>query len=233
MGMPALATDVGPARRVIVSKTQIFVITANKGGVGKTTLSFSLAVAAAYDGYKVAIIDLDKQHASLFLSEVRKQRQPNLPQVDVLPYEFDQAERALRETLSKGYDLVFVDSPPGVEGYERHVKALVDRADMVLVPTGAGILELRACAAWLAGLKADKARDIAFILNKVKGNTVSAREARAYVGKKGRVCDGQVRNLDIIESSQKKGLTVFDLQKASAREDMDVVWHYAKQEKNL
>jgi Mrp family chromosome partitioning ATPase len=53
MGMPALAADVGPARQVIISKTITTVITANKGGVGKTTLSFSLAVAAAYDGYKL------------------------------------------------------------------------------------------------------------------------------------------------------------------------------------
>lgn len=207
MALAALAQNYQTPQSV-PSKQKFCVISANKGGVGKTTIAFNLAIAAAYEGYRVAVLDLDAQHGAEFLKNVRSQKSNLLPSYDVFSFDMAHAERAV--SAIGGYDLVIVDCPPGVEKFESQVKYLIDRADFVFVPTGAGVLDIRACSQWLNKLKPLKPHHLAFIMNRVKPNTIAYRQASTYLADQGRVLESGVRDLQVIQESQKTGRSVFD-----------------------
>src|SRR3954469_20710312 len=103
----------------------------NKGGTGKTTMTKSIATAAAAAGLNVLVLDVDSQENSRKWGNRRKERNPYkiLPVVkftteNSLPYELEQAKRA-------GCDLVVIDTPPG---RSTEAVAAVEAADLVLIP---------------------------------------------------------------------------------------------------
>ena len=85
---------------------QIITIAMQKGGVGKSTLVRSLAVAAARDGLSVLILDMDAQQS---VSQWGERREAEMPVVvfsteNELPRRLEQAKGAA--------DLVIIDTPP-------------------------------------------------------------------------------------------------------------------------
>ena len=102
-----------------------------KGGVGKTTTSVYLAAAAVDRGWEqVTLIDADRQASSAEWFEVRP-----LEGVDLVEAP---SERTVSRALAGHGGLAVVDTPPGDE---RIVRAALDRADAVVVPTRAGGVE--------------------------------------------------------------------------------------------
>ena len=79
---------------------------AQKGGVGKTTMAVSLAVAS---GLRTAIFDLDPQESASIWADRRKS---DLPHVEFL------TERRLAEglkTAERGvFELAIIDTPPAL-----------------------------------------------------------------------------------------------------------------------
>lgn len=97
-----------------------------KGGVGKSTLTRSLAVAAVKAGYNVLTLDMDAQQST---TQWAKRRQAQTPLVRFateidLPQHLEQAEKA-------GCDLVLIDTPPA---RSTEAPAAVEYADLVLMP---------------------------------------------------------------------------------------------------
>ena len=110
-----------------------------KGGVGKTTTSVYLAAAAVDRGWEqVTLIDADRQASSAEWFEVRP-----LEGVDLVEAP---SERTVSRALAGHGGLAVVDTPPGDE---RIVRAALDRADAVVVPTRAGGVEYTRVAATL------------------------------------------------------------------------------------
>lgn len=107
---------------------KIILITHQKGGVGKSTLSFNLAQNIA-KGASVAILDFDLQGSLSQLSEI-------VTDFDILPFQ-DKIESISALT----YDFVFIDTPPYLSN---HLPKLITLADLIIVPTKAGILDLLA-----------------------------------------------------------------------------------------
>ena len=102
-----------------------------KGGVGKTTTSVYLAAAAVERGWEpVLLVDSDRQGSSAEWLEERP--------VDGVELVEAPSERTVTRALSTPDGLVVVDTPPGDE---RIVRAAMDRADAVVVPTRAGGVE--------------------------------------------------------------------------------------------
>jgi chromosome partitioning protein len=104
----------------------IITVAMQKGGVGKSTLARSLAVAAARDGLSVLILDMDAQQS---VSQWAERRDADIPVVvfsteNELPKRLDQAKGVA--------DLVIIDTPPA---RSTEAPAAVEAADLVLIPT--------------------------------------------------------------------------------------------------
>jgi chromosome partitioning protein len=101
-----------------------------KGGVGKTTTAVYLAAVAAERGDDVVLVDADPHASSAIWLEER-------PIEGVTVVEAP-SERTLVRALRTEDALVVIDTPPGDE---RLVRAAIDAADSVVIPTRAGGVE--------------------------------------------------------------------------------------------
>jgi chromosome partitioning protein len=106
-------------------------VSINKGGVGKTTVTKSIATAAAASGLVVLILDMDTQQNSTDWRRRRNQRE-NAPELPVVQFV---TENDLPEVLARARagqcDLVVIDTPPGRSS---EAPAAVEAADLVLSP---------------------------------------------------------------------------------------------------
>jgi len=118
---------------------QTVALLARKGGTGKTTLAVHLAVLAAQTGRRVLLVDTDPQRSAGDWWRVRKSDDLQLVECAV-----QRMPAVLEAARADGVDLVVVDTRPSVEADTAEIARL---ADMVLIPTRPGILDLRAIAA--------------------------------------------------------------------------------------
>ncbi len=102
-----------------------------KGGVGKTTTAVYLAASAVERGLRpVLLVDADRQASSAEWLEARP--------VEGVELEEAPSERTVARAMERHDGLAVVDTPPGDE---RIVRAAVERADAVVIPTRAGGVE--------------------------------------------------------------------------------------------
>lgn len=105
---------------------KIILITHQKGGVGKSTLTFNLAVNLR-ESAKVCIVDMDAQGSLM-----------NIKELSEVPI-YSNAE--LKKVITKDYDFIFIDTPPYLTD---KLSELCKLADVILIPTKAGVLDLLA-----------------------------------------------------------------------------------------
>ena len=121
---------------------KILAVISQKGGVGKTTLATSLAVAADRAGKSVALFDLDPQASACFWSD-RRRASGTTPAPVVRDVAFSRLPFTLDAMRAAGCELVILDCPPQ---HRDVADAAISVADLVLVPTRAEALDLRAMA---------------------------------------------------------------------------------------
>jgi chromosome partitioning protein len=121
-------------------------IVARKGGVGKSTLAIHLAVAALGGGRPVALVDLDPQRSAGEWWRARAAAVPVLvePEPSALPAVLDAAR-------ADGFGWCIVDTAPHSDVGTVTAARL---ADLALIPTRPGILDLRAIGATVEAVKA-------------------------------------------------------------------------------
>ena len=135
---------------------KIILITHQKGGVGKSTLTFNLAQNIATNS-KVAVLDFDLQGSLSQLEEL-------VTDFKIIPY-----QDKLESISELQYDFIFIDTPPYLSN---HLAKLISISDLIIVPTKAGILDLLAIKSTLAIIEQEKrTMDTLVVFNMVKPNT--------------------------------------------------------------
>src|SRR6476469_603672 len=109
----------------------------SKGGTGKTTLAAALAVRAAKEGKRVAMVDLDPQHSLAEWFNMRAGATEN----PCIFADVDLAEDARERAEFDGWDWCFMDGPPGALN---KLKEMVAAADFAMIPVRASGIDLLA-----------------------------------------------------------------------------------------
>jgi chromosome partitioning protein len=143
-----------------------------KGGVGKTTLSYSFATALVQAGHKVLLVDADPQHGAITWQDHREK--PPLFPIVGLPTDKLHREMAAH---AANYDHIVIDAPPQVSGIAR---SIILAADLILIPvqpsphdiwSAADIVQLiEEASAFKENLKT------AFVVNRKITNTALGRD---------------------------------------------------------
>ncbi|MBA4353236.1 MAG: ATPase [Novosphingobium sp.] len=109
-----------------------------KGGTGKSTTAVHVAVALAYQGARVAAIDLDSRQRTMHRylenrAETMRRRQISLPTATFEVYDGQDAEEldAMTERLALDHDFIVFDTPGRDDPLARHVAT---RADTLVTP---------------------------------------------------------------------------------------------------
>jgi len=121
--------------------TQTLVIASRKGGAGKSTLAMHLSVLAEAGGSRVLLVDTDPQGSLARWYERRGSKTPEL-----LACEPSKLAGVVKRAGYQGYAYCIVDTPPHAEGSILDAMAV---ADLILVPTRPGIIDLDAVVATL------------------------------------------------------------------------------------
>jgi chromosome partitioning protein len=113
--------------------THRIVFANEKGGTGKSTTAVHVAIALAYQGAKVAAIDLDPRQRTLYRYlenriETERQREIALPGARFAVYDGDDIDELdeLAEQIAEGYDFLIFDTPGRDDQFARHVAATAD-----------------------------------------------------------------------------------------------------------
>ena len=117
---------------------KVVAFAASKGGAGKTTLATSLAVRAANDKPRVALVDLDTQQSLRGWHERRGDGNCDNPKlfsgIDTLP-------EAVEMLAPDGWQWLIADTPPaGVERMQYNLSA----ANLVIIPVKTSAYDLEA-----------------------------------------------------------------------------------------
>ncbi|MEO0685040.1 MAG: ParA family protein [Cyanobacteria bacterium J06649_11] len=99
-----------------------------KGGVGKSTVTYSLACYFAERGARIAILDEDIQQSISDIIEMCESRGEEVP-IDLINKDDLKSYSDLR--ANEAYDIIFVDTPPVLT---TQLGDIYDVSDMVLIP---------------------------------------------------------------------------------------------------
>lgn len=144
--------------------SKIILITHQKGGVGKSTITYNLA-SNIRENAKVCIIDMDSQGSLINISE--------LSEVPIFTADM------LNEKIKSDYDFIFIDTPPYLN---EKIIDLCNISDVIIIPTKAGVLDLLAIKSTIDIVKQAKSEKKAIIVfNMIKPNTTLTDEIKSQL----------------------------------------------------
>ena len=147
-------------------------VVSGKGGVGKTTLASALAVRAARESKRVAMVDLDPL-GSLAAWWKRRGSTDN-------PCIFgnaDTATDAVEALELDGWDYVFIDCPPA---FVATMQDAIEQADLALIPLRPSALDLLGSEDAVAMAKEAKTAFVC-VFNDVEPRWSGSSAAREYL----------------------------------------------------
>ncbi len=195
------------------------VITAQKGGAGKTTLARNLAVAAVADGLRVLCIDLDPQQSLRQWWQGRDGDAPAMLNSDPAPGALSATLRAAEGQV----DLVVIDTPPAASS---GLTGTLAAADLALIPVRPSPDDLRAVGATIAALNAASV-PFAFVMSQTPRAKLTEEAARV-LAQHGRVAPVNIAQRIIYAETGASGQGVTETSDNKAAQEIASVWAYVK-----
>jgi chromosome partitioning protein len=153
-------------------------------------------------------------------------RPDEAPQIQHFSVPMAQAQEGLVEVAAiKDFDLVVMDTPPGIEDHAESTRLLIKRASLVLVPTGQGGPDIDSVIEWMTFLKREGVA-AAFVLNRTKRSAGSLEKAKLRLVEVGRLCPIDVRDLEDIQVTYDSGLSIAEVRGGSGTTDLLGVWRF-------
>lgn len=115
-------------------------VTNLKGGVGKTTISQNLAVGLAHIGYKVCIVDTDRNQNSLAWVGERSDDLPNLLAVGITD---SKALNKMVDQLDNDHDFIIIDGTPSLSEMSTRIILASDLLLIPILPSGHDIRSMQ------------------------------------------------------------------------------------------
>jgi chromosome partitioning protein len=142
-----------------------------KGGVGKSTLCSALAVRAAKDSKRVALLDLDPQESlASWWTRRGRTRNPKLQEVEA-------TTEAIELLISEGWEWVFVDTGPAkIDLIEPGIVV----ADLIVIPIRPSAFDLEQ-AGIIVELCEIHGKPHAFVINQATADTKLTRTSIRYL----------------------------------------------------
>lgn len=196
---------------------QTIVVTSQKGGSGKSTLTAALAVEIERVGDGAAVvIDADAQGT---LSMWRTKRQADTPKATTPP-NIAELPSHLTRVAAAGVKFVVVDTAPA-----RHAEndLILSAADFVLIPMQASPTDVWALKPLLDALRVSNIR-FAFVMNRVKPNTRLTSQTIALLSKHGRVLSAFVSDRTDYAAAMTDGHTASEVSNAAAAKELAALW---------
>jgi chromosome partitioning protein len=189
-----------------------------KGGSGKTTLTFCCAVAAQEQGARVLVLDMDPQGTAEAWYQDREAETPRLARVDS-----GNLAKALEAAKTQNFDFVLLDTP-GRD--EPAVAAAIRASDFCLIPCRPTPGDMKATPPTMATIKR-LGKQGAFVLTQTPPRGVRLMEAEAGLGILGMVCPIRIVQRHAYQDAQGcgQGVTEFEPE-GKAAEEVRQLWQW-------
>ena len=200
---------------------EIVVITSQKGGSGKTTVTAHLAVAAERVGHgPVVVIDTDPQQTLATWWKVREAEAPKFAPVSLL-----ELPDKLAVLAQMGFTYCFIDTPPALTEQNRQVLGL---ADLILIPTRPSPNDLWSLGATLDLVK-QAGTPFVFVLTQAKGNARITVQTLAALSEHGQVLQSVIHDRVDYAASMTDGRTALELRPSGpATVEAAALWDFTR-----
>jgi len=195
---------------------KVILIANPKGGSGKTTLSTNIAGYLASRGYRVVMLDLDRQKSAM---QWLANRPFELPIIDLF-----HADGGMSDTA----DWLVIDSPAGLHG--KNLERALKLANKVVVPIAPSLFDIQASREFLEILCKEKAVRkgkifIGLVGMRMSPHTRAATTLEQFIAGLDLPVLAYLRETQVYVNAAFEGKTLFDLPASLAERELEQ-WEY-------